>query len=319
MSFNGSGAFTINSAGQPVVAGTTITVLAFNALTADLATGLSLCVLKDGQQTVTANIPMGGFALTGVGTGLASRTSATRTGDVQDGTATFVAGGGSVDAITATYVPAITAVVDGMLLGVRATGANTTTTPTFAPSSLTARTIVKQGGQALVAGDIRAANHDLLLRYRASGTVWELLNPTPDSFSLDGTPDTDHTSNGPTTNTFNAGATITVMDLVYMGGSSKWLLTDADAAATAGGVMLAISLESKTDTQAMKVALSGTFVRDDTWNWTPGAVLYIDTATPGAIVATAPSGTDDVIRVVGHAVTADVIFFNPSNDYITAV
>ena len=26
---------------------------------------------------------------------------------------------------------------------------------------------------------IRAANHDLLFRYRAAGTVWELLNPVP--------------------------------------------------------------------------------------------------------------------------------------------
>ena len=134
---------------------------------------------------------------------------------------------------------------------------------------------------------------------------------------MDGTPNTDHTSVGPTTATFNAGATITVMDLVYMGSSSKWLLADADAAATSGGVMLAISLESKTDTQAMNVALSGSFVRDDTWNWTPGAVLYVDTATAGGLTATQPSGTDDVIRVVGFAVTADVIYFDPSPDYIT--
>jgi hypothetical protein len=60
MSFNGSGTFQINTAGQPVVAGTVITATAFNALTADLATGLSTCVTKDGQTTVTANLPMGG-------------------------------------------------------------------------------------------------------------------------------------------------------------------------------------------------------------------------------------------------------------------
>ena len=134
-------------------------------------------------------------------------------------------------------------------------------------------------------------------------------------FALDGTPDTDHTSNGPETNTFTAGATITAMDLVYMGGSSKWLLTDADADTTATG-MLAISLESKTDTQAMNVALSGSFVRDDTFNWTPGAILYVDTVTPGAITATAPSGTADIVRVVGYAVTADVIWFEPSTSWV---
>ena len=178
MSFNGSGLFAINSSGQPVVSSTLITATAFNALTADLATGLSTCLLKDGTQTVTADLPIGGFKLTGLGTGLASRTSSARTGDIQDGTATFVAAGGTADAITATYVPVITAVVDGMLLGFRASGANTVTTPSFSPNGLTARTIVKQGGQALAVGDIRAANHDCLVRYRASGTEWELLNPT---------------------------------------------------------------------------------------------------------------------------------------------
>ena len=130
-----------------------------------------------------------------------------------------------------------------------------------------------------------------------------------------GTPDTDHTSTGPVTSTFNAGATITVMDLVYMASDGEWALTDADAASTATG-MLAISLESKTDGNAMKVALTGSFVRDDTWAWTPGAILYVDTATPGAITATAPSGSADIVRVVGHAVSADVIFFNPSGSWV---
>lgn len=135
---------------------------------------------------------------------------------------------------------------------------------------------------------------------------------------LDGTPNSDHSANGPKTSTFNAGESVTVMDLVYLKSDGEWWKTDADAEATAGG-LLAISLETKSDGQAMSVALPGSFVRDDTWNWTVGATLYIDTATAGGITATQPSGTDDVIRVVGFAVTADVIYFNPSPDYITHV
>lgn len=69
MSYNGSGVFVINSSGQPVVTGTTITSTAFNALTADLATGLTTAITKDGQTTPTANIPMGGFKLTGLAAG----------------------------------------------------------------------------------------------------------------------------------------------------------------------------------------------------------------------------------------------------------
>ena len=135
--------------------------------------------------------------------------------------------------------------------------------------------------------------------------------------TFDGTPNTDHTSSGATTNTFNAGESVTVMDLVYMHSDGEWHLTDADAAATASG-MLAISLETKTDGQAMKVALPCSFVRDDTWNWTVGAILYVSTS-PAAITATAPSATDDVVRVVGWAVSADVIWFQPSSDYATVV
>lgn len=56
MSFS-NGVFTINSTGQPVVAGTVISDTVFNAFTADIATGLSTCMLKDGTQVATAAIP----------------------------------------------------------------------------------------------------------------------------------------------------------------------------------------------------------------------------------------------------------------------
>lgn len=62
-----AGVFSINSAGQPVVTGTVISSTTFNTLTADLATGLSTCLLKDGTQTVTANIPMSTYKFTGLG------------------------------------------------------------------------------------------------------------------------------------------------------------------------------------------------------------------------------------------------------------
>ena len=57
MSYNGSGTFSINSAGQPVITGTIISSTAFNALTADLATGLSTAITKDGQTTTTVRVP----------------------------------------------------------------------------------------------------------------------------------------------------------------------------------------------------------------------------------------------------------------------
>ena len=72
MSFNGSGTFVINSTGQPVSANTLIEASVFNAFTADVATGLSTAITKDGQTTVTANLPMAGYRLTGLGAGSAN-------------------------------------------------------------------------------------------------------------------------------------------------------------------------------------------------------------------------------------------------------
>lgn len=84
---------------------------------------------------------------------------------------------GTVDAITATYIPAVGALKDELILRVRASGANTSATPTFAPNGLTAKTIAKLGGDALVAGDISKASHELLLIFNSSNDNWELLNP----------------------------------------------------------------------------------------------------------------------------------------------
>lgn len=142
------------------------------------ATGLSTCLLKDGTQTVTANIPFAGFKLTGVGSGTAA-TDVANVGQVQSQLFTWIAAGGTADAITATYSPAVTSLVDGMELDFRATAANATTTPTFSPSGLTPHVITQNGGTALVANNIPAALFEGQLRYNLANTRWELMNPSP--------------------------------------------------------------------------------------------------------------------------------------------
>ena len=138
------------------------------------------------------------------------------------------------------------------------------------------------------------------------------------STALNGAPSPNLSSSGPSTNTFQAGTAITAMDLVYMGTHGKWLHTDASTISSASG-FLAISLENKADTQIMNVALSGAFIRNDAWVWTPGAVLYVDPTTVGQVSTTQATGTDTVIRVIGFAASANAIFFNPSQDYVTHI
>lgn len=127
---------------------------------------------------------------------------------------------------------------------------------------------------------------------------------------FDATPNADHTATGLQTSTLAAGATIAIGECVYLGSGGKWLKADNDATATTDK-LLAIALEAKNDTEAMRVALPGTFVRDDSWNWTVGAAIYLSD-TAGALTETKPTkATDRVVRVVGYAVSADVMWFMP--------
>lgn len=89
--------------------------------------------------------------------------------------------GGTVDAITATYAPAVAALTDRLTRFFVATGANTVDNPTFAPNGLTAHPITKKGGQVLALGDIPGAGAVCLVQYNLANTRWELLNPATDA------------------------------------------------------------------------------------------------------------------------------------------
>lgn len=80
----------------------------------DMADGLSTCLLKDGTQTVTANIPMSSFQFTGLGSGTA-RSSSITVAQVQDAAVAWLGTvGGTANALTGSLSPAITALATGM-------------------------------------------------------------------------------------------------------------------------------------------------------------------------------------------------------------
>lgn len=116
------------------------------------------------------------------------------------------------------------------------------------------------------------------------------------------------------------GAVIAFGEVVYLAvGDSRWELADADAVATAGTIILGICVLASTDGGAITVLLNGTIRADSLFPaLTIGAKVYVST-TPGAIQVAAPTGTDDVIRVAGFALTADEIYFAPSPSSITHV
>lgn len=87
---------------------------------------------------------------------------------------------GTVDAITAVFSPvfASLAASAGIVLAIPMAGANATTTPTLAIDGLTAKTIKKDSGSALVAGDIPGADFVGLFVYDASADCFQMINPS---------------------------------------------------------------------------------------------------------------------------------------------
>ncbi len=113
-----------------------------------------------------------------------------------------------------------------------------------------------------------------------------------------------------------AGYAQTYGDLVYLAvADSRWEKTDADAAATAAGVLIGIVVVAgAADGNACTILLQGQIRADAAFPaLTVGAAVYVG-ETAGAIQVAIPTGADNIVRVVGFALTADEIYFNPSQD-----
>lgn len=120
-----------------------------------------------------------------------------------------------------------------------------------------------------------------------------------------------------------AGATLAFGDVIVLDvTASKWLLADANSAASADGDargLIGMCVLAANDTQATKILLNGVIRADAKFpTLTITAPVYLS-ETAGAIVVAQPTTTDVVIRTLGFALTADEIYFNPSSDYITHI
>jgi hypothetical protein len=118
-------------------------------------------------------------------------------------------------------------------------------------------------------------------------------------------------------------------DVVYFGGTTSmtigtiyhyksdgtWEATNANAVATCDG-LLAVALGAASDTNGMLLRGMVTLDHD------PGAigdVLFLSAASNGDATATAPSGSADIVRVIGYQVnhaSQGEIWFNPDNTYV---
>lgn len=87
---------------------------------------------------------------------------------------TYAVGSGSANAHTATYTPAVSTLVDGMVLRFRAANANTGAA-TFSPNGLAAKPIVKRDLSALTGGEI-STGRDVWLQWNAALDSWVMTS-----------------------------------------------------------------------------------------------------------------------------------------------
>jgi hypothetical protein len=150
MARNGSGTF--SSPYPNFVSGTVISSTQVDANNSDIATALTQSIAVDGQSTVTGNIPLSTYKLTGVGAGSAATDSLTLGQAQAEAMHWCGTAGGTADAITLAPTPAITAYAAGQRFVWKASGSVNTGATTVAISGLGAIAL-QDSGAALVAGD----------------------------------------------------------------------------------------------------------------------------------------------------------------------
>ena len=122
----------------------------------------------------------------------------------------------------------------------------------------------------------------------------------------------DHTTTGLTAQML-AGGAIAAFDLVCIHTTTQEVV-EADASNLATTRVIGIAPAAISDTATGTILLHG-FIRDDSWNWTTGATLYLS-ETAGAMTETAPTTSGAFVKVVGIALEPDVVYINPDNSWI---
>ena len=118
-----------------------------------------------------------------------------------------------------------------------------------------------------------------------------------------------------------AGSAIAVGDICYLASSGKWLLVDGILDGTDTGFSKQLGmcvLAAGADTNPTEMLVYGKIRSATLPALTVGSAVYLSD-TAGDLVVAQPTTTNFAIRVVGYAITAEDLFFNPSNDYVVHI
>ena len=118
-----------------------------------------------------------------------------------------------------------------------------------------------------------------------------------------------------------AGAQLVVGEVCYLASSGKWLKVDGILDGTDTGFNKELGmcvLAASGDTEPTEILKYGKIRSAKFPALTIGSPAYLSD-TAGEIVVAQPSTTNFAVRVVGYAITAEDLLFNPSNDYIVHI
>lgn len=275
MAYNGSGTFNrVYDWTTDAAAGTKISASRMDTELDGIATGLSNAIAKDGQTTITANIPLATYKITGLGDATLAG-DAVNAGQVADGGLVYAADTTNTDAYEINPTPAIAAYASGQIFRFKLTNANTGAV-TVDISGLGAKA-VKLRGAALAGGELAAGSIHTI---GYNGTDFDLLSVSHVDLTA-----ADYQDNTVTYAT--AGGTADVLTLT---------LSPAPAAYAAGQVFAFKAASTNTGAATINVNSLGAknIYRD-------GAALSAGDITSGRVYLAAYNGTEFDLITPGSA------------------
>lgn len=101
-------------------------------------------------------------------------------------------------------------------------------------------------------------------------------------------------------------------DVCFINSDGEAALADADAYSTSMACVMCC--DASISANASGNYLMWGIARDDTWNWTVGGAIYLSTTgtTGNTLTQTKPSGSTDIVQIIGMALHADRMLFNPN-------